>query len=176
LSRQTSSLGRPPEDPATLRSFPDRPLSIHTELFRVVRRGKGPWWFGSSMEGRFDLPSPFGTCYLAGDPLAALLELLGADREGGFVSAEFLAGRRLRELRAPRDLTAADLTSRRAAGFGINSEIGTIVPYAGPQAWAERLHGARFDGVVYWLRHDPSRGEGWSLRSGRRAQVLAARP
>jgi len=115
------------------------------------------------MHGRFDLPAPCGTCYLACDPLAALLELFGADRLGGLVSAEFLAQRRLRELRIPRDLTAADLTSRRAAGFGITSEIGTIVPYEEPQAWAASLHGAGFEGLVYWLRHDPSGVEGWAL-------------
>jgi len=115
------------------------------------------------MNGRFDLPAPHGTCYLAGDPLAALLELVGTDRTGGLVSAEFLTERRLRELRVPRDLTTADLNSRRAAGFGITSEIGTIVPYREPQAWAASLHGARFEGLVYWLRHDPSRAEGWAL-------------
>lgn len=146
-----------------MRRFPDRSLSCETTLYRVVRRGQGPWWFGNSMQGRFDLPVPCGTCYLAGDSLAALLELVGADRSGGLVSAEFLAQRRLRELRVPRDLTAADLTSRRAAGFGVTSEIGTLVPYEEPQAWAASLLGAGFEGLVYWLRHDPSRAEGWAL-------------
>ena len=113
--------------------------------------------------GRFDLPLPWGTCYLAGDPIAALLEVVGADREGGIVAAEFFSERRLRELQAPRDYTMADLTSRRAAGFGITSEIGTIVPYETPQAWAAKLRAARFEGIVYWLRHDPSRSVGWAL-------------
>jgi RES domain-containing protein len=115
------------------------------------------------MSGRFDLPAPLGTCYLASDPLSALLELIGVDRKGGAVAAEFLAERRLRELRTPREFTLADLASRRAAGFGITSEIGTLVPYEQPQAWAASLQGAGFQGLVYWLRHDPSRGEGWAL-------------
>lgn len=62
-------------------------------------QGHGPWWFGSSLAGRFDLPEPHGTCYLAADPLAALLEVLGPDRRGGAVSEGFFAERRLHRLR-----------------------------------------------------------------------------
>lgn len=100
---------------------------------------------------------------MAGDPIAALLEAVGADREGGTVAAEFLAERRLCKLQVPRDYTMADLTSRRAAGFGITLEIGTMVPYKVPQAWAAKLRAAGFEGLVYWLRHDPSRSVGWAL-------------
>lgn len=163
MSRQTLSLGSGPEDPAELKHFPDRPLYAKKDLFRVVRRGRCPWWFGSSMLGRFDLPAPGGTCYLAGDPIAALLEVVGADRKNGIVAAEFFAERQLHELQVPRDYTMADLTSRRAAGFGITSEIGTFVPYEAPQAWAAKLRAARFEGIVYWLRHDPSKSVGWAL-------------
>jgi len=162
-NRQTPSLGWPPEDPEALRKFPDRPLNPDAKLFRVVRRGNGPWWFGNSMLGRFDLPAPSGTCYLAADPVSALLEVLSGDRRGAVVAAEFLAERGLRELRVPRELTLADLASRRAAGFGITAEIGTLVQYDQTQAWGSRLHGAGFHGLVYWLRHDPSRAEGWAL-------------
>jgi len=115
------------------------------------------------MAGRFDLPAPNGTCYLATDPLAALLEVLGADRERWIVSREFIKERRLRELPVPRELLIADLTSREASSFGITAEIGTLVPYALPQAWAARLQEVHFDGLVFWLRHDPSRAEGWAL-------------
>jgi hypothetical protein len=115
------------------------------------------------MEGRFDLAVPHGTCYLATDPLAALLEFLGPDRSGGIVSAELLAERRVRELHLPEDIKVADVTSRGASGFGITAEIGTILPYDRPQAWARQLHEANFQGIVYWLRHDPSRSEGFAL-------------
>jgi hypothetical protein len=132
-------------------------------LFRIVRKGHGPWWFSSSLEGRFDLPEPDGTCYLAADPLGALLELIGPDLEGGAVSTDFLRDRRLRELRVPEGIELSDLTSRRVSGFGITGEIGSIVPYDLPQTWATRLRSAGSGGVVYWLRHDPSRAEGYAL-------------
>jgi hypothetical protein len=115
------------------------------------------------MAGRFDLPAPRGTCYLASDPLAAVLEVVGADRMGGLISHDFIRERGLRELPVPRELVIGDLTSRKAAGYGLTAEIGTIVPYDLPQAWAEKLRESRCDGLVYWLRHDPSRAEGWAL-------------
>jgi hypothetical protein len=95
--------------------------------------------------------------------LAALLELIAPDREGGAISSEFLKLRSIRELRVPRSFILADLTARRASGFGITVEIGTITPYALPQLWAARLHQAGSNGLVYWLRHDPARTEGFAL-------------
>ena len=158
--RQSPSLDLPPAD---LAGFPTRLLSADIRWFRVVRKGRNPWWFGSGMTGRFDLPEPDGTCYLAGDPLGALLELIGPEIESGAVSAELLRDRRLRELRVPEDVELSDLTSRKASRFGITSEIGSIVPYDIPQAWAARLRAEGSAGVVYWLRHDPSRSEGYAL-------------
>ena len=158
--RQSPSLDLPPDD---LAGFPALPLTPQTPLFRVVRKGRNPWWFGSGMTGRFDLSEPDGTCYLAGDPLSALLELIGTEVESGAVSSELLRERRLRELRVPAEIELSDLTARRASGFGITGEIGSLVPYAVPQAWASRLRAEGSGGVVYWLRHDPSRSEGYAL-------------
>ncbi|MFL6200442.1 MAG: RES family NAD+ phosphorylase [Thermoanaerobaculia bacterium] len=158
--RQSSTLDLLPDG---LAGFPVRPLTPQTPLFRIVRKRRNPWWFGSGMTGRFDLPEPDGTCYLAGEPLGALLELIGPDIESGAVSSELLRERRLRELRVPEEIELSDLTSRKASGFGITAEIGSIVPYTIPQAWAAGLRAEGSGGVIYWLRHDPSRSEGYAL-------------
>lgn len=115
------------------------------------------------MDGRFDLPEPHGTCYLAADPVASLLEVLIPERNGGAVSSEFIAELRIRELQIPEEVLAADVTSRRASGFGITAEIGTLVPYQRPQSWAANFFRAGFRGIVYWLRHDPARSEALAL-------------
>lgn len=115
------------------------------------------------MQSRFDLLHPHGTCYLASDEISALLEVLGTDRIGGVVPAELFEARRIRELRVPRELSLSDLTSRRATRFGITVEIGPIVPYECPQAWAARLQQSGSLGLVYWLRHDPTGSEGYAL-------------
>lgn len=115
------------------------------------------------MAGRFDLPKPHGTCYLASDEIAALLEVIGPNRLGGGVCREFFDARRLRRLRLPAKRRLADLVARRAAAFGITGEIGSLVPYDLPQRWARRLHRATFEGVIFHLRHDPSAAEGLAL-------------
>jgi hypothetical protein len=115
------------------------------------------------MKGRFDLPEPQGTCYLATDEVTALLEVLGPDLESGAVSSEHLQRRCLRKLRLPREQSLSDLTSREAVRFGMTAEISTIVPYERPQAWAARLRAGGSPGVVYWARHDPSRREAVAL-------------
>jgi hypothetical protein len=92
-----------------------------------------------------------GTCYLAADPLSALLEVLAGAAE---TTAAFLDARqvhRLDELRA----RLADATHRAATGFGVTRELSSITPYDLPQQWAAALRDAGFDGVRYMLRFDP---------------------
>ena len=156
MTRQNVSLQAPPDDPARLRGFPSSTLEPETELWRVCRVENGPWWFSSSLNGRFDLPEPQGTCYLSTQPLSALLEVLGPDRVEGTVSTEMLAKLRLYSLHPPGTMSLADFTAGQAAGFGITLEIHTCSPYALPQAWARALNAAQADGLLYFARHDPS--------------------
>ncbi len=79
------------------------------------------------------------------------------------VSSEFLEERRVREVRVPGVIAIADLTSRKASSFGVTAEIGSMIPYAVPQAWAARLREVGRGGLAYWLRHDPARSEGYAL-------------
>lgn len=168
--RQSVSLALPPRDETRLRKFPRTELTTDRELWRLVLEGRGPWWFSGSGEGRFDLREPEGTCYLATDELSALLEAVGPDRQGGAISTRFLEDRRLRRLRAPRSRSLADLTSRRASGFGLTLEIHTIVPYDLPRAWAASLRKAGAEGLLFFVRHDPAAGHGVALfgRQGER--------
>lgn len=72
-----------------------------------------------------------------------------------------MPSQRLRELhharvtvrRAPR---LADLTSPRAAGFGVNAEIHATLDYAKPRAWALALRQAGAPGLRYATRSDPA--------------------
>jgi hypothetical protein len=161
--RESLSLSRPPDDPEALRAFPTRKLSPDRELFRVARNGYGPWWFGSSMEGRFDLPAPDGTCYLAAEDLAAWMEIIGPELRDHIVSADLVRARRLVRVHVPREIALSDSTSRRAGGFNVTLELSTTVPYDLPQAWAARLRASGSAGIVYWLRHDNSRTKGFAL-------------
>ncbi len=156
----TPSLRRPPEDCTGLSRFPRKTISETTALWRVTRKGREPWFFASGMEGRFDLPDPEGTCYLGFDPLAALLEVLAGS---AIVSTTFLEDRRIRKLALPEARTAADMTSARAASYGITLEISTIVPYDIPQQWALCLSRAGRGGIVYFARHDPSAARSLAL-------------
>lgn len=153
--RERLTLKAPPE-PASLERFPRRTLRRGTRLWRAVRAGRNPWWFSSALTGRFDLPPPEGTCYLATEDLGAILEILGPGIRGGIVSETFLSERRLHHLKVPRKHVLAELADRRAAGFGVTAEIHTVVPYDLPQAWARALRSSGVNGLSYRLRHDPS--------------------
>ncbi len=163
MRQNQKSLAPPPSESGALKAFPSFELAPTQRLYRVGRENRSPWWFGSSGAGRFDLSEPDGTCYLAGDVVAALLEVIGPDREGGFVTTEHFATRRLFELRVPETRHLADLASTRAAALGVTLEIHTTVPYDLPQQWAERLRAEGFDGLRYLLRHDPAGEDGFAL-------------
>ena len=157
------SLAGPPDDVRRLSEFPKTSLKVQDILWRVTRKGHGPWWFGSSMAGRFDLAKPEGTCYLAADAVAALLEVVGPYRVTGFISRTFLEQRLLYRLQMPEGKQLADLTSRRGTEFGLTLEIHSVVPYDHPQAWAAALRRAGFDGLRSMVRHDPAGGRGFAL-------------
>lgn len=125
-------------------------------MYRVGRKGRDPWWFTNTGAGRFDLPAPQGTCYLATTPETALAETVegaGGDRVFA-VSTAFVAARRLHRLALPRRLRLASTTSGRALGFGVTREIAAVVPYELPQAWARAWHDHGLDGVWYWPSRD----------------------
>lgn len=135
-----------------LTGFPAYDLTAEEPLHRAHRRDHGPWWF-SSTGGRFDLPVPHGTCYLAGSPLTALRERLGPVLVGcTTIPASLLEESVVSRLRVPDTRRLADLQAAQATGFGVTRELETMVPYAVPQAWARALHSVGLQGVRYGPR------------------------
>jgi hypothetical protein len=139
-------------------------LGPQTGLFRAHSIHRGAWWFGSDGSGRFDLPAPRGTCYLALDPESAVRERLGPVLGGRVELPEStLADVVVSSLTLPRDVSVADVQSRRAAAYGVTRELETMVPYTVPQAWARALAQARFDGVRYGPRFTPGQASALAL-------------
>jgi hypothetical protein len=141
-----------------------------TVLFRVTREGNGPWWFSSDGAGRFDLTEPRGTCYLADDPVVAVLESFGPLWPGLGVSRAFVDRRRLWAIALPQHVDAADTTVRAARPFGVTAELATITPYDLAQRWAAAFAAAGLEGVRARARHDPGGGRSlaWFGAAGER--------
>ncbi|MEP6629817.1 MAG: RES domain-containing protein [Lapillicoccus sp.] len=150
MSRQVVAQ-QPPSRP--LGGFPSQEVTPAQRIFRAHSATFGPWWFGSDGGGRFDLPAPRGTCYLADAPLAALRERIGVVLGGSpAVPASLLAGAVVSALHLPAACRLADLQAPRASTFGVTRELESMVPYAVPQAWARALDTEGFGGVAYGPR------------------------
>jgi len=141
---------------AALAGFPAYRLDPRTLLCRAHLAANGPWWFSHDGGGRFDLPAPRGTCYLATDPAVAVRERLGAVLGGvPYVPVSLLEGVVVSRLGVPVARRLANLRVARAAEFGVTRELETMVPYAVPQAWARALADAGMEGVRYGPRFTP---------------------
>jgi len=145
-----SPLAAPPAD---LRRFPAFRLTPVRALYRIHRRDRNPWWFSHDGTGRFDLPAPEGTCYLAVSPLGAFVEVF---REIALVSQALVDARCVSTLRLPGAARLADCTRARARAFGVTAEIHATEEYGATQPWAAAFAAAGFAGVRYLVRHDPS--------------------
>ena len=139
-----------PDAAGALATLPGHELA-DTTLHRVWRDDLAdgttrsqPWFFASVPDdpqagGRFDLPSALGgTCYLAAQPVAALLEALQAMLP--IIPERELQLRRRTEIQAPTDApVAADLMAAAATGFGVASALWSASERATTQAWAAAL-------------------------------------
>lgn len=150
-----SGLAWPPAETAALGVVPGAalPLRLHR-----LSHWPAPWWFASAGRddrggGRFDLPLPQGTCYLADDLEGALLETLLRKPRRIVPSQQLdrLLHVRVAVVKSP---PTADLTAPVLTGVGINAEISTTLDYAKPRAWALALRGAGWGALRYALRGD----------------------
>jgi hypothetical protein len=151
-SRQHPALAAP----GNVTGFPSWRLRRTQRVFRAHRAELSPWWFSSSGQGRFDLPPPDGTCYVASDAQAALRERLGDSLvAAGVVPASLIDGAVVSTLTVPRGSQLADTTAEGAADF-VTREISTITPYEVPQAWARALRADGHGGIRYQPRFTTS--------------------
>lgn len=136
-----------------LAGFPAYRLSAETVAYRAHHVARGPWWFGSDGAGRFDLPAPRGTCYLATSAVVALRERLGAVLGGSpYVAASLLEDVVVSRLRVPATRRLANLLAARASDYGVTRELETMTPYDVPQAWARAFDDEGLQGVRYGPR------------------------
>jgi hypothetical protein len=145
-------LAQPPLD---LGGFPIHVIKPSTPLFRIHRRRLNPWWYSRDGSGRFDLVSfgDHGTCYLAEREIGSFVETF---RDTVPIAMLAIEERRTSEFFFPNELTVADCTSRAARGFGITAELHSGRDYSRPQAWATALALEGFDGIRYFVSHDPA--------------------
>lgn len=137
-----------------VRDFPTAVLGAGTVLYRIHREGYDPWWFSHDGSQRFDLPGPWGTCYLAGAPMGAFLETLG---RLVIIPGADVSVRRLTVITLTQELRLADCQSLAAAGYGVTATTSAGYPYEEvSHQWARRFWRAGFDGVRYGAAHHPA--------------------
>jgi hypothetical protein len=154
---------QPPPTPARLRDLPARSLA-GTTLHRIYRRQRTTcWWFASlppdseaREHGRFDLPAPDGSCYLATSALAAVLQAFQDFGRGVLPDAE-LRRRRLGTVQVPAGTPrAAHLTAARARGLGVSAALWAGEDRTLTQAWAQALRRAGWQLLHHGIQHDPT--------------------
>ena len=138
--------------------FPARTLRNGTPLYRIHRHDRSAAYFSQSGAHRFDPPGTsrvrYGVCYLGLEPLTAYVEVFGRI---GTIRDRDVTSKRLPTARANADIRLADLTDRSVLGrFSVTAAHSTAPDYGASQALSETLHKARFHGIVYRVRHDPS--------------------
>lgn len=161
-------LAEPPTGANALASCPGQTLAGRT-VFRLWRpvgsdgsARPSPWWFASVPEddptagGRFDLPSPMGTCYVATSAVGAVLESLQAHLTS--LPVEELRSRRLARVNAPDGApVAARLTSRRLAGaHGVTAALWSGGNRLLTQRWAGAFRRDGWWALYGGAQHDPS--------------------
>jgi RES domain len=152
-SRSRRALSEPPDH---LSAFPARTIRRTTRLYRAHTRGHAPWWFTSAGDGRFDLPAPDGTCYVADQPVAALRERLGPRVvHSGTVRRSELEKTVVSRLALPSPARVANAAHPDAYQHGCTTEIGTVEDYRLTNRWAIAFWRDGWMGVRYASRLSP---------------------
>lgn len=154
VSRQRSALPAPPGSPPPVASRADTDRA----WYREHHPDHEAWYFASAAAtgaegGRFDLPEPEGTCYLAGDVETAVRECLGHVAAGRPLTAAAVALSSVTEL----TLTAKQRqkvvnTLDPAAAEIVTREMGTSTNYRRARKWAQHWRSGRHTGILYTPR------------------------
>jgi RES domain len=146
-----------------LAGFPTFRVTDEDLLFRAHGFAHLPAFYSSSGQGRFDLPSPRGTLYLAFDRLTPFLESYrdSPDFDERQASEKSISRYKLRNA----EVALADCTDTSAAEFGVPEWIHDCdeTGYPKTQAWARSFDEWGYDGMLYWSRY--ARRVGVGLRS-----------
>lgn len=125
----------------------------------VTGSARGPWYFASSDDarlpnkrGRFDVPTPHGTCYLGDDAAAAYHEHFGAL----LVPPAEEARRALASASPTRDVRFGDLAHPDAEFLGVSLVEAVYRTRSSTQRIARQVKDAGFEGVRTVRRSDPS--------------------
>lgn len=124
-----------------------------------LRRGDdgGCWWFsgtpdGEEPAGRFDLPLPRGSLYLAETERVASRERCGRFLAGHMpIPVTFVQDRVVTTVEGELE-GLADLAQDAASDLGVTREIGTIADYGLTASWAAAADGVGFTGLRYFPR------------------------
>ena len=137
-----------------LTGFPRRTLREDQALHRIPGAARGPWWFSADGSGRFDpRGTGYGACYLAERPMGAWIEVF---RKRLLLPEDEVTARVLLSVRLRRAVRLADVTSRRAPGYGATVSLGSGESYDASQRFATDAIAAGYEGVRYFVRHDPA--------------------
>lgn len=138
----------------SLKGFPRRTLRGEKTICRIHKSIRTPWWFSSTGSGRFDpMGTGMGACYLAEVPLGAWVEVF---RKRLLLAEAEIANRSLLIVALKRNLRLADITARRALSFGVTASLGAGEEHEDSQTFAAQALEDGFDGVRYFVRHDPA--------------------
>lgn len=138
----------------SLTGFPRRTLRGDRTIYRIHKVMRAPWWFSFAGDGRFDpVGTGMGACYLTEDPVGAWGEVF---RKRQLLPEAEIARRSLLATTLKRDLRLADITARRALSFGITAALGSREQYDESHVFATRALEDGFDGIRYFVSHDPA--------------------
>lgn len=137
--------------------LPIRPVGGPWQRFHGA--GFGAVYFGRKRKYRFDDPNgEYGVLYAGADEYGAFVETFLRNPKLKLVDRGEIKARRLAELEIARRMRLVDLTGRGLQHAGIDPEKVTG-DYSLSQPLSREIyeHSATPDGILYRVKHDPSR-------------------